>query len=159
VTADEPRFLCDEMLAGIARWLRAAGYNTLSAEPGEDDARLLARAAAADALLLTRDRHILQHRAAAGRALLLEGGSLPEQARELRERLGIDWLHRPFSRCTVCNAPLADAPAEARNEVPPGARRRLDALWRCTGCGRLYWVGSHVARMRARLSAWQAGRF
>jgi hypothetical protein len=29
-----PRFLCDEMLRGLGRWLRAAGYDTVIAEVG-----------------------------------------------------------------------------------------------------------------------------
>jgi hypothetical protein len=29
-----PRFLCDEMLHGLGRWLRAAGYDTVIAESG-----------------------------------------------------------------------------------------------------------------------------
>ena len=35
--ADELRFLCDEMLAGLGRWLRIAGYDTAIARRGRRD--------------------------------------------------------------------------------------------------------------------------
>jgi uncharacterized protein with PIN domain len=31
------RFLCDEMLAGLGRWLRIAGYDAAIAGPGRRD--------------------------------------------------------------------------------------------------------------------------
>lgn len=37
------RLLCDEMLKGIGRWLRAAGYDTAIAQDGVADEDLLAR--------------------------------------------------------------------------------------------------------------------
>ncbi len=36
-TSPEVRFLCDEMLTRLARWLRAAGYDTVMLEIGESD--------------------------------------------------------------------------------------------------------------------------
>lgn len=39
---EEPAFFCDAMLGGLARWLRAAGYDALF-EYGIDDADLIHR--------------------------------------------------------------------------------------------------------------------
>jgi hypothetical protein len=36
----ERRFLCDEMLVGLGRWLRIAGYDTVIAERGRNDREL-----------------------------------------------------------------------------------------------------------------------
>ena len=41
---DAVRLLCDEMLKGIGRWLRAAGYDTAIAQDGVADEDLLAQA-------------------------------------------------------------------------------------------------------------------
>ena len=35
-----PRFLCDEMLKGVGRWLRAAGYDTVIAAGGRTSLRI-----------------------------------------------------------------------------------------------------------------------
>ena len=54
MNTDPPRFLCDAMLGGLARWLRAAGYEA-AFEYGIDDAELLRRARATGAVLLSSD--------------------------------------------------------------------------------------------------------
>lgn len=152
------RLAADEMLRGLGRWLRAAGHDTSIAEPGEGDSCLLARSRAEGRVLLTRDR------ALAGRAgsdgVWLRASGLDEAARELRDRLGLDWCLAPFTRCLVDNAELDEAGPDASGVVPPRARLLGGPLRRCPACGRLYWPGSHVRRMRARLDAWAmpAGR-
>ena len=103
-----PRFLCDEMLHGLGRWLRAAGYDTVIAESGIPDRELVRRCAGEDRILLTKDRHLAT---AAGIApvVLVKGKSIDETARVLRTALDIDWQHAPFTRCLVDNALLAAA--------------------------------------------------
>jgi uncharacterized protein with PIN domain len=83
------RLLCDEMLKGIGRWLRAAGYDTAIARDGTADDELLARARAEDRILLTCDR-ALAARGAPAAVVLLASESLDEAAAVLRERLAID---------------------------------------------------------------------
>ena len=58
----------------------------------------------------------------------------------------------PFSRCPVCNTALERRhPVEARGEVPGRVLRSGSGLSHCPGCGKWYWEGSHVERMRAWL--------
>jgi len=49
------RFLCDEMLAELARWLRIAGYDAAQAERGLADRQILDQAIAEGRLMLTRE--------------------------------------------------------------------------------------------------------
>ena len=42
--ADDVRFLCDEMLVGLGRWLRIAGYDTAIADRGRRDRDLVEQA-------------------------------------------------------------------------------------------------------------------
>lgn len=145
------KFLCDEMLAGLGRWLRAAGYDTGLTDRGSRDRDILERAIAEDRILLTRDRHLLQFRGATGRVCVLGAEGIEPSARELKARFGLDWLHRPFSRCMVCNTALVDAGEDMWERVPEAARSLGGPLTRCPGCDRLYWHGSHTRRMRTRL--------
>jgi uncharacterized protein len=56
----ELRFLCDEMLRGLGRWLRAAGYDTLIADGGIPDRILAQRCAMEKRVLLTKDQPLPQ---------------------------------------------------------------------------------------------------
>ncbi len=149
------KFLCDEMLGRLARYLRAAGYDTALAENGETDAALLRRAHDEGRRFLTCDRLVFEHKAAQGVALLLPAGDLDILAKVLRERAGVDWLHRPFTRCLVDNAVLAAAGGEHAERLPGNVPLRQ--VLHCPQCGRVYWAGSHHRRMRARLLRWASG--
>jgi hypothetical protein len=59
----------------------------------------------------------------------------------------------PFSRCPQDNTALQRRhPLEASGEVPGRVLRGARALAYCPTCGKWYWDGSHVARIRAWLS-------
>ena len=137
------------MLIRLCRWLRAAGYDASAADEHASDRRLLATAAAEQRYLLTRDRKLLEHGAAAGRVIRLDAVRPGDQATELARRLPLDWLHSPFSRCLLCNAPLQ---IDSGHEAPPGSE---GPFRRCPSCARFYWEGGHVRRMRAQLTAWR----
>lgn len=145
------------MLHRLARWLRAAGYDTAMADHQHGDRDVLDRAIAEDRLLLTCDRKMLERRRASLWVRLLPANDLDGAARRLAQDIGIDWLHRPFSRCLVDNATLVPATAEQSAAIPDKAKALDDAVMACPDCGRLYWPGSHVRRMRRRLEAWRAG--
>lgn len=154
-----PPLLCDEMLHGMGRWLRAAGYDTAQLPSGSPDADVLALGEAEGRLLLTCDRALAARAGAAraaGRAgsLLLRGNAPDDWAVELHRRLGVDWLAAPFTRCLVDNRPLRTAAPGERAGLP--ASRHAAEATACPACGRLYWAGGHVRRMAAHLARWRA---
>jgi uncharacterized protein with PIN domain len=87
--------------------------------------------------------------------VLLGTESLDEAAAALRERPAIDRLHAPFSRCLRDNAPLRPAGPAALARLPERSRTGAGPITICPNCGRIYWPGSHVRRMRARLERWR----
>lgn len=139
------RFLCDEMYKGLARWLRAAGYDTAIAADGAPDREVVARACAEDRWLVTRDAGIAEHAAARPCLILLERERPEAAAAELADRLGLDWYHAPFTRCLLCNTPLETPPEAVAARAPADVAGPL--RW-CPTCDRLYWEGSHTRRMR-----------
>jgi hypothetical protein len=153
-TAANRRFLCDEMLARLGRYLRAAGYDTSIADPGTADGVLLSVAADERRVLLTRDQELRRRRAANGIAFILPPGDLDTAARALGLNFDVDWLYAPFSRCLVDNSPLRAAAATERVLAPPAVSIH-ERIFACGACGRIYWPGSHHRRMHARLAAWQ----
>ena len=138
------------MLGRLARWLRALGYDT-SYDESLADPVLVREANAQQRILLTRDRHLLRE-------------LRPERALEIRQDDPLQQLHavatglalQPptelFTRCLLCNAPLQLLDADqAQPLLPAGVRDVPGPVRRCPQCGRLYWEGSHVRRMRAAL--------
>jgi uncharacterized protein with PIN domain len=150
------RLLCDEMLRGVGRWLRAAGYDVAIVDESTHDDELLARAGAENRLLLTCDRRLAGRAGADTTVIVLGTENFEGAGPELRERLDIDWLHAPFTRCLLDNAPLVPGNEQDLAGLPPTARRGDGPIMRCPHCGRVYWSGSHVRRMLAKLARAQA---
>jgi uncharacterized protein with PIN domain len=151
------RFLCDEMLAGLGRWLRIAGYDTAIAVRGCRDRDLVEQAHAEQRILLTRDRRLVEIRRAGDRTIVLQGNGIDACARELAQRLSLDWKLDPFSRCTLCNTPLDLADHRLLASLPPRIRAYGAGVHVCPRCGPLYWEGSHVRRIRRRLGSFAHG--
>jgi uncharacterized protein with PIN domain len=148
-----PRFLCDEMLAALARWLRAAGYDAALAPPSASDRCLIDQSRSEGRVLVSRDRGLIGE-AADVRAVLLPDGSLDDHAAALGRALSLDWRLAPFTRCMMDNEPLRPATAEEIAAMPATSRNRPGPFRACPRCGRLFWPGSHVRRMSERLERW-----
>lgn len=148
------KFLCDAMLGGLAKWLRAAGHDAYYASEGTDvsDAHLVRLAMEEGRVLLTSDRGFLERKPVRDgevELLLLPHMPVEEQLRTVSEAYGLD--RRP-SRCMGCNGGLeAVGVDDVAEEIPPGTARSGRSFFRCRGCGRVFWYGSHWARIGARL--------
>lgn len=150
------RLLCDGMLAGLARWLRAAGHDAGLVGRGEAGAARIERCRREDRTLVTRDRRLAAAAAPAVRVVLLQEADEDAQAVALSQALALDWTFAPFTRCMVDNSPLEAAGPEAVARMPARTRERPGPFRACPACGRVYWPGSHARRMLARLQRWRA---
>jgi hypothetical protein len=143
-----PAFACDAMLKGLARWLRAFGYDA-TWRYGIEDAVVVAHARDEGRILLTSDGGLMQRRAVkegAPRALFIPhdlsvGG-------QLRLVVGAFGLQRRRPRCMRCGGVLERVPKESVvAEAPPKTYRWLDEFYRCARCGGLFWKGTHWRRI------------
>ncbi|BBL79939.1 hypothetical protein RxyAA322_17930 [Rubrobacter xylanophilus] len=146
------RFLCDAMLGGLAKWLRAAGYDASCAR-GEPDGEIVRRAMEEDRVILTCDGGFMERAPVrdgrVGVLLLPQDLSVEEQLRVVATHFG---LRRLPSRCMECNGELAEAsPEDVADDVPPGVAGRQRLFFRCRGCRRVFWYGSHWERIGGRL--------
>lgn len=150
VMGSEPMFLADAHLGGLARFLRMLGFDTLHDHAYADrDIRRLA--ASEQRIVLSRDRELLKCREIA-RGCYVHALKAEAQLREVAERYGLAARARPFTRCLRCNLGLRGVDkADIAEALPPSVRASQERFTRCDGCGRLYWPGSHYARMRAAL--------
>ncbi len=143
-----PQFACDAMLGGLARWLRAAGYEA-SWTVDIDDWELIRLARREGRVLLTCDTGILHIgviRDGDVPALLIPHG-LTKQA---QLRFVLDKLNLPARepRCMACGGALTEVPKEqVRERAPPRSFAWLNRFFECTRCGQLFWEGTHWQRI------------
>jgi len=149
----ETRFVLDVHLAKLARRLRLLGFDVDYA-PGRHDAELAAIAASEGRVLLSRDRQLMMRRIVA-RGLYVRSTDPEQQVREVLDRLDLWGSCRPFTRCIECNGGIAamdENEAEAAgDDIPRGVREWCREYYRCLGCGRIYWKGSHYEKLTRRV--------
>lgn len=147
-----PRFYCDSMLGKLARWLLLLGFDTRWAGvDGRPDAALLEEAKAEGRVFVTRDRKIPKV-AGLGMVVLRPEG-LERQLEDLLEAVGARIDEKElFTRCTSCNVPFEPlAREEALALVPPLVRELDTPFYRCPRCRKVFWLGTHTARVLAKL--------
>ncbi len=149
-----PRFACDAMLGGLARWLRAAGYEA-SWQAGIEDWDLVRLALRDGSVLLTSDTGIL-------RIGIVRDGDvaslfLPNGLKK-RDQLALvlRGLNLPLRepRCMACGGELARATREqVGDRVPPRTLEWADCYWQCHRCGQVFWQGTHWHAIARELEA------
>jgi uncharacterized protein with PIN domain len=139
------RFVTDSSLDELARRLRFLGYDVVTLagarleelfEAGRRDSRTVLTLSGRLPMRYSDVQVIMLPREEPEAAL--------RQLAEAHEAAG-----PPFSRCPRCNTVLQRRHAiEARGEVPGRVLRSIEWLHHCPDCGKWYWEGSHVARLR-----------
>ncbi len=141
-----PKFVLDVHLGRLAAYLRMAGFDAAYANSASD--RELARISGAEErILLTRDLGLLK-RAAVTRGYYVRETNPLRQLQEVVRRFDLKRLLKPFTRCMACNCELQPAAKGAvRDRVPADVLARHSGFHACGCCGRVYWKGTHYARM------------
>lgn len=148
---ETPRFIADAHLGRLARYLRFAGIDTLW-KNAWDDAELVAIAVGERRVALTCDRALLMHRTLREGCYLRSRQPLAQLA-TVAHRYALELGAPQASRCLECNAvPRPVGKAEIAAELLPRTLAAFDEFWRCPGCARIYWRGSHWQRMRTALA-------
>lgn len=142
------RFVTDASLAFLAHRLVFLGYDVAVIRGARLEELFAAGRRDGRTVLTLSTRH--PRRFADVAAIVVPRGDVAGALR------GIAGAHvpagAPFSRCAGCNAALQQRhPMEARGEVPGRVLRSARTLHYCPACGKWYWEGSHVARLRAWL--------
>jgi uncharacterized protein with PIN domain len=150
--AKPTHFLCDAGLGGLARWLRAAGYDA-AWQPDLDDAGVIRESHRREATLLTTD------------TLMMERGMLRDEivpsiwvppTVEPDEQLTLVFCEMRLSlrppRCMKCGGELRRVnKEEARPRIPPKTARWRDDFFLCARCDQLFWLGTHWTKIQQTL--------
>lgn len=144
-------FVADAHLGGLARFLRMLGFDTLH-ENAFSDETIRRLAADEGRIVLTRDRELLKC-ADVARGCYVRALKPEAQLREVAARYDLAARAQPFTLCLKCNLRLQPvAKAAVADRLPDQVRAQQQDFWRCAGCDRVYWPGSHYRRMHAALS-------
>jgi uncharacterized protein with PIN domain len=150
----EIKFIVDNNVGKLAKWLRVMGYDALLFS-GEDDGRMVKVALAQNRVILTKDTQIMKRRlVTSGRlkAILIEDDDPKAQLRQVVEALNLDYQFKPFSICLECNQKLVRRDREeVRDLVPPHVFETQNFYMECPSCQRIYWRGTHWQAMRREL--------
>lgn len=144
------RFVVDSMLGRMAKWLRILGWDTILVSlknPEEIKSYMaLGRTIVTKAQRWSRIEGVV----------CIKSNNIGDQLKELFSILKLE--HDPdrfLARCARCNLELEQCPREyASGKVPEYVWNTIYEFFKCPGCGKIYWSGSHVSRMNGHLRNW-----
>jgi uncharacterized protein with PIN domain len=161
-TSAAMRFACDAMCGGLARWLRALGYDATFA-PDITDADLVALAQAEGRILISSDSRLFERRLL--RDGVIHGLFLPRGLKRLDQvRFVVERLRLPTMepRCMACGGALVVVgPEDVGDRVPAKSLLGASEFFECECCRKVFWNGSHwrrIAAVRQAAPQWAAGR-
>jgi len=151
---DNLKFIVDNNVGKLAKWLRMMGYDAVFFD-GRDDAYLVAKALAEDRVILTRDTQIMKRGIiTSGRlkAILINSDEPELQILQVINTLNLECQSRPFTLCLECNQPLLErSKDEVKDRVPPYVFQTQSQYMECPACHRIYWRGTHWQAMTRKL--------
>jgi uncharacterized protein len=146
------KFLCDDNLGKLAKYLRLMGFDTAFAAI-IGDGELIAKMLKENRFVITRDRR-LADRIETGRVAVVDIDSPEKQLRQVVQKLDIPIIQEQFfSRCLICNEVCrAIKPDDIKDKVFPYILKTKNQFRQCPKCDRIFWQGSHYNRMMVKLS-------
>ena len=142
-------FVVDVNLGRLARLLRLLGFDALFSNAYDDD-EIVRISEEQHRIALTRDRRLLYAKAVT-HGYWVRSVWPSRQVEEVVRRFDLAGLVRPFSRCADCNGKIAPvAKAAVEDQLEPKTKKYYEKFYRCPACGKVYWEGSHVGKLRER---------
>lgn len=148
------RFLCDQMLGRLARWLRFLGFDTFYANNEMTDDELLDIAKDEDRILITRDKELVFH---CRRHLIpfihIQTDVIQEQLIATLQSSNVLIQDEDIlSRCSECNSLLEHIRKDAIEQKIPKRvfEQNEDFLW-CPQCKKVYWTGTHTNNIMEKI--------
>lgn len=155
------KFIADNNVGKLAKWLRIMGYDTRFFDE-RDDGEMIKIALKEGRTILTKDTQIMERRLVTSgrlRAILIKQDDPKAQLQEVVKKLNLDYHRKPFSVCLECNQPLIlRSKEEVKDLVPPYVFKTQEQYMQCPVCQRIYWQGTHWQRMSKELEELAGGR-
>ncbi|OGC82743.1 MAG: hypothetical protein A2W07_00680 [candidate division Zixibacteria bacterium RBG_16_43_9] len=147
------KFICDDNLGKLAKWLRTLGYDTLFSREIEDT-ELVSTALKEERIILSRDQQLKRFKSAEKKLFLLSSNQPLDQLKEVLKKFNLKPEEKNhFTRCLVCNQVLVPvSKKEVENKVPPFVFKTQEKFFYCSKCDKLFWAGTHVKNLKKKIS-------
>lgn len=141
------KFIADAMLGRLARQMRLLGYD-VTYDRSLQDNDIIRISLEERRIILTRDSGLAK-RPLAAKHFFVHGDVIQKQLDQIVKAFPPSRSMTPLSRCSICNEALvAVAKEDVKERVPSYVYETHADFSRCLKCGRTYWKGSHVKKMR-----------
>ena len=154
------KFIVDNNVGKLAKWLRMMGYDALFFD-GENDSNMVATALADGRVILTRDTQVMKRRVVTNgqlKAILINSDNPKQQMQQVIDTLSLDSRYKPFTMCLECNQALLEKSKEqVKDRVPPYVFQTQSQFMECIACHRIYWRGTHWQAMTKKLERFAEG--
>ena len=147
------KFLCDQMLGTLAKWLRIYGFDTFFVNSEMDDAKLMEITKKENRILITRDRNLIQSaRRENLKTIEIKTTDINEQISTVLDDIKIDKT-KVLSRCILCNTEVEEIKKEdIKAKVPKRVFDNNEKFWFCKKCNKIYWKGTHYEKMFEKIN-------
>ena len=148
------RFLCDQMLGRLARWLRFLGFDTFYANNEMTDDELLDIAKEDDRVLITRDKELVfRCRRRLIPVIHITIDDVEDQLLRTLESSNAEIDDDTIlSRCSDCNSILNAVDKDfVQGKVPKRVFEGQENFLYCSECDRVYWMGTHTENIMEKL--------
>ena len=139
-------FILDVHLGKLARLLRMYGFDSLY-QNDYSDPWIIETALKEERIILTRDLGILKNKRVT-HGYYVRSQDPAKQIEEVIRRFDLEGQINPLSRCINCNGRIVTVEKEAiKHLLKPKTRMHYHEFFRCSGCDKIYWEGSHFKKM------------
>ncbi|KYK30164.1 hypothetical protein AYK20_04365 [Thermoplasmatales archaeon SG8-52-1] len=147
------KFLCDQMLGTLAKWLRIYGFDTFYASSDIKDSELLKISKDENRILLTRDKELIyQARRENIKTFEIKSTDIDKELSNILSDIKID-KKMILSRCILCNSIVEEIKKEnVKEKVPERVFNNNNKFWHCKKCNKIYWKGSHFEKMKEKIN-------
>lgn len=140
------RFVADVHLGTLARKLRLLGFDTLF-ENDYTGPHIIDLSLNEHRIILTKDRGTLKNTRVT-HGYWIRSHTTHEQLKEVVSRLRLSNQLKPFTRCSRCNGLLYRIEkSQIIDCIPEKSYEYCHMFFKCSGCGQIYWKGTHYKRI------------
>ena len=157
MSTDRFKFMIDQNVGKLAKWLRMIGYDA-KFFTGVDDTEMVNTAIVENRILLTRDTRIKDRKVVTNgqlKIILINSDRLRDQIKQIISSLQLTKNSlRPFTLCIECNQSLIERNKDdIKDRLPPYVYQTQHQFVECPVCHRIYWRGTHWQSMMERITS------
>lgn len=144
----KPKFILDVHLGTLAKYMRMLGLDTLYRNDYTDE-EIVELSLKEKRTILTKDKGILK-RTEVTHGCWIRNTKIDDQITEVINRFDLKYQIKEFSRCLLCNSTLKKiAKEKVVDRLPQKVKQYQHKFCYCKHCDKIYWKGSHYAKMLA----------